>query len=209
MSERTDEARETEGRGGGDDEPQRLKRRRSSLESIKVSVLRLGHRPQRDKRVTTHVMLAARALGASSVYYSGERDLKIEEKVREVTEAWGGPFEIEYVESWKRTLAEWKEKGGEVIHLTMYGLPIQEVIDAIKRSPRSKLVVVGGAKVPREVFTAADWNVAVTSQPHSEVSALAIFLHELFEGRELEKAFEGAKVRVVPQAKGKRVIHLS
>jgi len=123
--------------------------------SIEVSVLRLGHRPQRDKRVTTHVMLAARALGASSVYYTGERDVNLEEKVRDVTERWGGPFEVQYVESWKRAVEEWKEKGGEVIHLTMYGLPIQDVIEEIRRSPKSKLVVVGGAKVPKEVFLAA------------------------------------------------------
>ena len=29
-----------------------------------VAVLRIGHRPERDQRVTTHVGLAARALGA-------------------------------------------------------------------------------------------------------------------------------------------------
>ncbi|TFG70124.1 MAG: tRNA (cytidine(56)-2'-O)-methyltransferase, partial [Methanomassiliicoccus sp.] len=29
-----------------------------------IVVLRLGHRPERDQRVTTHVALTARALGA-------------------------------------------------------------------------------------------------------------------------------------------------
>ena len=51
----------------------------------------------------------------------------------------------------------------------------------------------------------ADWNVGVTSQPHSEVSALAVFLHELREGEELGVSFPGARRRVVPQARGKRV----
>jgi len=64
---------------------------------------------------------------------------------------------------------------------------------------------VGGAKVPGEVYGLADWNVGVTSQPHSEVSALAVFLHELQEGEELGLAFPGARKRVVPQARGKRV----
>ncbi|MEM2376537.1 MAG: tRNA (cytidine(56)-2'-O)-methyltransferase, partial [Sulfolobales archaeon] len=32
---------------------------------MKVFVLRLGHRPLRDKRVTTHVALTARAFGAN------------------------------------------------------------------------------------------------------------------------------------------------
>jgi len=37
------------------------------------------------------------------------------------------------------------------------------------------------------------------------VSALAVFLHELFEGREMEREFEGARLRIVPQERGKRV----
>jgi len=32
-----------------------------------LEVLRLGHRPARDKRITTHVCLTARALGATRV----------------------------------------------------------------------------------------------------------------------------------------------
>ncbi|MGI0148094.1 MAG: tRNA (cytidine(56)-2'-O)-methyltransferase, partial [Thermoplasmata archaeon] len=33
----------------------------------RVTVLRLGHRPSRDKRVTTHVALVARAFGAAGI----------------------------------------------------------------------------------------------------------------------------------------------
>jgi len=88
----------------------------------------------------------------------------------------------------------------------MYGLSVQDTIDRIRASPKDKLVVVGGAKVPGEVYRLADWNTSVTSQPHSEVSALSIFLHELFEGKELSLSFEKAEVRVVPQAKGKKIV---
>jgi len=179
---------------------------KSNLDRFRIFVLRLGHRPKRDKRVTTHVMLAARALGAVKVFYTGERDLKVEEKICEVTERWGGSFEVEYVNSWRSLIREWKDMGGEVIHLTMYGLPIQSVIDDIRNSPRDKLIVVGGAKVPSEVFKLADWNVSITQQPHSEVSALAIFLHELFMGKELERRFEGAKLKIIPQSRGKLVV---
>lgn len=69
-----------------------------------------------------------------------------------------------------------------------------------------KLVVVGGPRVPTEVYQKADWNVAVTSQPHSEVSALALFLHLLFEGQELDLEFEGGEIKVLPSPKGKKVI---
>ncbi len=62
--------------------------------------------------------------------------------------------------------------------------------------------------MPGAAYELADWNVSVTSQPHSEVSALSIFLHELFGGRELSKTFEDARIRVVPQAKGKKIIRV-
>jgi len=56
-----------------------------------VCVLRLGHRPERDQRVTTHVGLAARALGARGMYLAG-RDAGIVAGIRDVVERWGGDF---------------------------------------------------------------------------------------------------------------------
>jgi len=47
-------------------------------------VLRLNHRPKRDKRVTTHLLLAARAFGAAGAIYSGEKDEKVEESLEKV-----------------------------------------------------------------------------------------------------------------------------
>ena len=167
-----------------------------------VHVLRLGHRPSRDKRLTTHLILAARAFGASGATYTGRRDPRLEETVSDVVSDWGGSFSLEYAESWRRVISGWE---GRVVHLTMYGLPLQEVIDSVRGDPSEKLVVVGGAKVPGGVYGLADWNVSVTSQPHSEVSALAVFLHELFEGGELGGVFEGARLRVLPRERGKRV----
>ena len=176
---------------------------------MEIWVLRLGHRPHRDQRITTHVMLAARAFGAHGALYTGVRDESMERSVHGVVENWGGSFRVRYVESWRKALRDWRERGGRVIHLTMYGLPVQRVIDEIRGDPSPKLIVVGGAKVPGELYGEADWNVAVTSQPHSEVSALAVFLHMLYEGRELELEFEGAKLRVIPQERGKRVERLA
>ncbi len=171
---------------------------------MSVYVFRLGHRPKRDERITTHLMLVARAFGASGAYYSGVRDPSMEGSIRRVCENWGGRFSLEYVSDWKRSVRRWRETG-RVVHLTMYGLPLTELIPLIRSDPHPKLVVVGGAKVPGEAFRLADWNISVTSQPHSEVSALAVFLHELYEGKELSLTFEGARLRVVPQARGRRV----
>jgi tRNA (cytidine56-2'-O)-methyltransferase len=172
---------------------------------MNVNVLRLGHRYVRDDRVTMHVFLTARAFGAGKVIYSGQKDEKMEEGVKKVVKMWGGPFEVEYVSDWKQTIKKWEEKGGEVVHLTVYGLPVQDVIHEIRDSKKDKMVVVGGAKVPRLVYELADWNVAVTSQPHSEISALSVFLHELFQGEELSKTFKDAKLLVISQSKGKKI----
>ncbi|MDQ1279996.1 MAG: tRNA (cytidine56-2-O)-methyltransferase [Thermoproteota archaeon] len=172
---------------------------------MEVSVLRLSHRYVRDTRTTTHLFLVARAFGTDKVVYTGQRDKEIEEELKEITETWGGSFKIEHSESWTSTLKDWQNSDGETIHLTMYGLPIQDVINQIRASKKNKLIIVGGAKVPGTVYRLVDWNVAVTSQPHSEVGALSVFLHELFEGRELSKNFPNAKLIIIPQQKGKKV----
>ena len=93
-----------------------------------------------------------------------------------------------------------------MIHLTAYGVPIPKVIEQIRSSEADKMVAVGAEKVPGEMFHIADWNVAVTNQPISEVSALGIFLDWLFEHRGLEEEFANATFRIVPTEHGKRVV---
>ena len=51
--------------------------------------MRIGHRPERDKRITTHVGLVARAFGAEEMLLSG-RDSHVEESLADVAERWGG-----------------------------------------------------------------------------------------------------------------------
>jgi tRNA (cytidine56-2'-O)-methyltransferase len=167
-----------------------------------VIVLRLGHRPSRDKRVSTHLFLAARTFGANKAYYTGIQDDSLEKSIRKIVLDWGGDFSLEHVDGLKKVLNRWH---GKVVHLTMYGIPYKEVIEKIRSDPAPKLIIVGGAKVPLEAYRAADWNVAISGQPHSEVSALAIFLHELYEGFELGLDFPGAHLSVIPQEKGKKI----
>lgn len=172
-----------------------------------IYVLRLGHRKDRDKRVTTHVGLVARAFGADGIILAGERDENVLKTWRDVTERWGGPFYITYTDSWRKTIRDWKERGGIIVHLTMYGTPVDEAVQRIKaEGEKDILVVVGAEKVPREVYELADYNVAVGNQPHSEIAALAIFLDRLFGGKELEREFRDWKVKIVPNPRGKTVI---
>jgi tRNA (cytidine56-2'-O)-methyltransferase len=169
-----------------------------------IVVLRLGHRIVRDKRITTHVALSARALGASGIILSGEKDNDIIESVNDVTKRWGGEFFCEYRRNWKGVIEEYRKKSFTIVHLTFYGIPLQQRIENLR--DRDIMVIVGGEKVPRDVYELSDYNISVTNQPHSEVSALAIFLHECFEGKELDKEFQNAELKIVPQERGKKVI---
>lgn len=169
-----------------------------------TTVLRLGHRPGRDERMTTHVGLTARALGADRVVLANEGASRCE-TIEEITDRFGGPFAVESTDHPLAFIQDWE---GSTVHLTMYGLPIQDVEGDIRTAHRSGtplLVVVGAEKVAFDVYEAADWNVGVTNQPHSEVAGLAVFLDHLFDGHELDREWVGADRRVVPQAEGKRV----
>jgi tRNA (cytidine56-2'-O)-methyltransferase len=168
-----------------------------------VAVLRLGHRLGRDERMTTHVGLTARALGADRLFVEPVA-AGAEETVREVTDRFGGPFEAAVTDSPEAVLREWE---GAIAHLTMYGLPVQDLEGEIREVHREKplLIVVGAEKVPFSVYERADWNLGVTNQPHSEVAALAVFLDRLFCGRELCREWEDASRQVIPEATGKTV----
>ncbi|MCD6324231.1 MAG: tRNA (cytidine(56)-2'-O)-methyltransferase [Desulfurococcales archaeon] len=173
---------------------------------MKVYVLRLGHRPGRDKRITTHVGLTARAFGADGFILADVSDERVLEKLREACRRWGKrDFHLECGVNGVKYIKEWRKAGGVAVHLTMYGLHLDDVVDEIGRSSKDILVIVGASKVPRIVYELADYNVAVGHQPHSEVAALAVFLDRLFRGKELHFIFPDAELCIVPSPKGKKV----
>lgn len=167
-----------------------------------ITVLRLGHRPQRDKRLSTHLILCARAFGAEKVIYTGMKDPRLEEGIAYVVTEWGGCFELEYASSHRSIIRNWD---GKMVHLTMYGLQAHEAVKEVKEIDEPLLIVVGGSKVPRDVYEEADWNVSVTTQPHSEVSALAVFMHMLQGNAALQHEFPGGRLRITPSQRGKDV----
>lgn len=162
-------------------------------------VLRIGHRPFRDKRVTTHAALVARALGADGMIISAG-DEEIEQNIDSVVSRFGGRFEIRSGVPWKMALNSWK---GLKIHLTMYGLPLDDVIEEIRG--KDAMIIIGAEKVPADIYKQADFNIAVGNQPHSEIAALALFLDRYFEGAELKRAFENAEMTIIPNPRGKTV----
>ena len=168
-----------------------------------IAIIRYGHREERDRRVTAHCCLVARAFGAKRIIVCGPKDEELEKNYGKVNRNWGKGASLGFAENWKTEITKRKARGAKIVHLTMYGIPLGKKIGKIRKE-KKVAVLIGSQKVPREAYGLADYNVSVTMQPHSEVAALAVFLHELMRGKELEAKFGGAKIGVVPQEKGKK-----
>ena len=168
-----------------------------------IEVVRIGQRVVRDDRVTTHVALVSRSFGAQKIFMT-EVNPEIKDTLEKINKTWGGNFIVEFIENWKSVIKKKKEEGFKIIHLSMYGQKINDVQMQL-RTEEKMLVVVGAEKVPREIYELADYNVGVGSQPHSEISALAILLDRIQNGKQFEKVFPDAKRKIIPTKKGKNV----
>ncbi len=164
-----------------------------------ITVLRIGHRIDRDKRITTHVALVARAFGADKILIS-TKDEKLARTIQGVVKRFGGPFCIETGVDPKKFIRHWN---GTIVHLTMYGETLEKAVKQID-STKDLLIIVGAEKVPPYFYEVADFNVSVGNQPHSEVAALALFLDRFTGGAWLKQRFHG-NIEIVPSNKGKKV----
>lgn len=171
---------------------------------MKIEVLRIGTRLVRDDRVTTHVTLVSRALGASKIYmYDANPEIK--ETISRVNKMWGSDFKVEIIENWKDIIKLKKKELFKIVHLTMYGENINTVQDEVRKEEKI-LIIVGAEKVPREAYDMSDYNVAIGNQPHSEISALAILLDRILQGQHLQKKYSDGEREIIPTKKGKNVI---
>lgn len=168
-----------------------------------IEVVRIGQRLVRDDRVTTHVALVSRAFGAETIFMT-EVNPEIKDTLGKINETWGGRFTVEFIENWKPIIKKKKADGFKIVHLSMYGEKINDIQEKIRKEEKL-LIVVGAEKVPREIYELADYNVGIGSQPHSEISALAILLDRIQEGQQFEKEFSGAKRKIIPTKIGKNV----
>ena len=169
-----------------------------------IEVARLGQRLVRDDRITTHAALVSRAFGARRIYMS-ETSPEIRDTLQSVNRIWGGDFEVILEENLKGTIRRKKTDSYGVVHLTMYGEALAEALPRVRHLEKM-LVVIGAGKMPREIYEMADYNVAVGSQPHSEIAALAVLLDRVQGGRQLEWEPTGAARRIVPNRDGKTVV---
>lgn len=169
-----------------------------------IWIMRIGHRPARDKRVTTHVALCSRALGARGIYID-TADPGLENNINSVSNRFGGQYSIKTGVPWEEATDPANFKG-KVVHLTMYG---QRVDEALPKIPKDEdiMIIVGAEKVPIEVYQRADFNVSVGNQPHSEIAALAIFLYLYTGGKHLYEERTGGELTVIPNERGKTVVN--
>ncbi len=166
-----------------------------------ITILRIGHRIGRDKRITTHVALVARAFGAKNIFID-TKDEKIEENISSTVNRFGGNFRITTgIKSIKSFIKKWD---GVVVHLTMYGEKLEKTIKQIDKDVDC-LIVVGAEKVPGFIYDLADFNVSVGNQPHSEVAALALFLDRYFDGKWTNISYSDAEMVIKPCKNGKKV----
>jgi len=168
-----------------------------------IEVVRIGQRIVRDDRVTTHVALVSRAFGAEKIFMT-EVNPEIKDTLEKINKTWGGNFMVEFIDKWKSVIKKKKEENFRIVHLSMYGESINDVQEKL-REEENLLIVVGAEKVPREIYDLADYNVGVGSQPHSEISALAILLDRIQKGKQFEKVFPDAKRKIIPTKTGKNV----
>ncbi|NPA38494.1 MAG: tRNA (cytidine(56)-2'-O)-methyltransferase [Candidatus Nanohaloarchaeota archaeon] len=170
-----------------------------------IEILRLNHRKERDKRITTHLALSVRVLYPNAkIYYSGDKDEKFEKSIAKLQEKWGHAVSIEYVSNAKKLVVSKKSKGYVVVHLTMYGLNYKEKIRELNTAS-NLLIIVGSEKVPGWVYELADHNIAVGHQPHSELTALTLLLYELNDCKLKDNNIK-SDLQIIPQEKGKKVI---
>ena len=178
------------------------------MTGFEIEVLRLGHRLGRDPRITTHLALVSRAMGASNFVLAGDEDEKLFSNIHSVNERFGHGLSCRYEKSPMRMLREIANSDEEskpiIIHLTMYGEPFKEVVPNIPKD-KPVVVVVGGAKVPGELFKVSDFNIAVGNQPHSEVAALALFLDCWTDGEGFNREFSEPQLVISPSKSGKDV----
>ena len=168
-----------------------------------IEIVRIGQRLVRDDRVTTHVALVSRSFGAKKIFMT-EVNPEIKDTLDKINKTWGGNFVVEFIDKWKPIIKKKKEENFSVVHLTMYGESINHVQEKIRKEEKI-LVVVGAEKVPREIYELADFNVGVGSQPHSEISALAILLDRIQKGKQFKRIFSDAKRKIIPTKNGKNV----
>ena len=135
----------------------------------------------------------ARAFGASEIAFTGAEDRHIKYIMASLNSKWGGRFAVTFVGNYMHYINS--KTPYKKVYLTRYGTPVAKSIYTLK-TYKNLLVIITMKEAHKQVSKIADFGVSITTQPHSGASALAIFLHMFYEGRELALHFENAKYKI-------------
>ena len=89
----------------------------------------------------------------------------------------------------------------------MYGKNIPDIETNLVNISQTQdiIIIIGSEKIPPELISLSDVNVAISNQPHSEVSALAISLSRINENY-LSKDFDGP-LKVIPTSDHREMVN--
>ncbi len=148
------------------------------------------------------LFMVARAFGAGSItFYPEDRRImrKLSRKCKALNRDWGGSFSYSFTDNWKRFIDE--KKNYLKVYLTRYGLPMKNIGYQV-RTYKNLLIIVSEKEDIKPLYKVADFNLSITAQPHSCASAIGVFLHDFYQGRELAMHFENARYKVNPEQHG-------
>lgn len=161
-----------------------------------ISILSIG---RGEYPATLDLCLTARALGALEITFVGKKDGRLSRYINVINSKWGGKFKIKFVDSYTDALKAASKY--TKVYLTRFGEPLQSKRSILKTYKNILLIVTPGNEMSK-MHEISNFNVSVSSQPHCSAAAIAIFLHEFYEGRELAMHFENAKMKVIPAERG-------
>ena len=167
-----------------------------------ISVLVVGRSDYEDE---LSLCMVARAFGASTITFCPEDKSimrKLSRKCKALNRDWGGAFSFSFTNDWKRFVKE--KKNYLKVYLTRYGMPMKKIGYQV-RTYKNVLIIVSEKETIKQLYKAADFNLSITTQPHSCASAIGVFLHDFYQGRELAIHFENARYKVSPEQHGMKV----
>lgn len=138
--------------------------------------------------------MTARALGASDITFTCRKSPKLVDEVRKLNWKWGGKFDVHFTDNYRKHLDS-VGKNYKLVYLTRFGTPLSKISYPIKTYKNLVLIITEREGI-ETIQKLADFNVSVSSQPHASISALAIFLHTFYNGRELAIRFGHPHYRI-------------
>jgi len=152
----------------------------------------IGGRPHHEN---LDLCLTARAFGAAEITFVGKSDSTLLKYMANLNKKWGGSFRVKFAKNYNDVLKSASKY--TKVYLTRFGMPLQSK-SYILKTYKNMVLIVSTTEINKKLHQVADYNISISTQPHCGAAAIAIFLHEFYNGRELAMHFENAKLKLLP-----------